>query len=69
MHYGPERCPLDFEPVFEDRRDAGEKLAGHVADRVHGGDLLVLGLPRGGVPVAFEVARALRAELDVYLVR
>ena len=60
---------MDFEPVFEDRRDAGEKLAGHVADRVHGGDLLVLGLPRGGVPVAFEVARALRAELDVYLVR
>jgi len=69
VHHGRERCGLDFEPVFEDRRDAGEKLAGHVANRVHGADLLILGLPRGGVPVAFEVARVLRAELDVFLVR
>ena len=69
VHHGPERCALDFAPVFKDRVEAGEKLAGHIAKRVHGADLLVLGLPRGGVPVAFEVARALRAELDVYLVR
>jgi putative phosphoribosyl transferase len=60
---------LDLAPAFKDRRDAGEKLAGHIAERLHEADLLVLGLPRGGVPVASEVARALRAELDVYLVR
>ena len=56
-------------PPFADRRDAGRVLAvrlGHYAGRP---DLLVLGLPRGGIPVAFEVAQALRAPLDVFLVR
>jgi putative phosphoribosyl transferase len=55
--------------TFRDRRDAGRRLAARL---VHlGGDprLLVLGLPRGGVPVAAEVAAALRAPLDVYVVR
>jgi putative phosphoribosyl transferase len=55
--------------TFRDRRDAGRRLAarlGHLADAPH---LLVLGLPRGGVPVAAEVAAALEAPLDVYVVR
>lgn len=58
-----------FERPFNDRRDAGQQLAralGHLAGEK---DLLVLGLPRGGVPVAYEVARALDAELDIMLVR
>jgi predicted phosphoribosyltransferase len=55
--------------LFHDRTDAGKRLAGklmHYADRP---DVLVLALPRGGVPVAFEVAKALRAPLDIFLVR
>jgi len=54
---------------FADRRDAGRVLAERL-DRDKGRpDLLVLGLPRGGIPVAFEVAQALQAPLDVFLVR
>ncbi|MGO9855168.1 MAG: phosphoribosyltransferase family protein [Acidimicrobiales bacterium] len=55
---------------FRDRREAGRQLAEVVrrAD-LGGGDAVVLGLPRGGVPVAFEVARALDAPLDVIVVR
>lgn len=57
---------------YKDRTHAGRALAGQLRRRLRPGeqeDLLVLGLPRGGVPVAFEVARALAAELDILLVR
>ncbi|WP_217645560.1 phosphoribosyltransferase [Oceanisphaera psychrotolerans] len=54
---------------FQDRRAAGQRLAGLVRHYRELPALLVLGLPRGGVPVAFEVAQALHAPLDVLLVR
>ena len=54
---------------YRDRADAGRAVAGRLADYAGRGDVLVLALPRGGVPVAFEVARALEAPLDVFLVR
>jgi putative phosphoribosyl transferase len=54
---------------FSDRRSAGRELV-QALQRVNlPADLLVLGLPRGGVPVAYEVAQALRAPLDVLIVR
>jgi putative phosphoribosyl transferase len=54
---------------FRDRREAGRVLAGEL-DRYAGrDDVIVLALPRGGVPVAYEVAKALRAPLDVFVVR
>ena len=57
------------ERLFQDRRDAGRALAG-LLDHYRGQpDVVVLGLPRGGVPVAYEVARALEAPLDVFTVR
>jgi predicted phosphoribosyltransferase len=54
---------------FRDRRDAGRKLAAQLAAYAGRPDVLVLALPRGGVPVAYEVAQALRAHMDVFLVR
>jgi predicted phosphoribosyltransferase len=54
---------------FRDRSDAGRQLAANVFPYGRGGDALVLALPRGGVPVAFEVARAIHAPLDVFVVR
>lgn len=54
---------------FHDRLDAGRQLAVRLARYGGREDVLVLGLPRGGIPVAYEVARALNAPLDVFVVR
>jgi putative phosphoribosyl transferase len=54
---------------FRDRFAAGQVLAEKLTEYADRHDVLVLGLPRGGVPVAFKVARALRASLDVFIVR
>src|SRR4051812_46968084 len=60
---------MQIEPIFRDRADAGRKLAQRITSSMKGPDTVVLGLPRGGVPVAFEVARTLESELDIFLVR
>ncbi|EGC99209.1 phosphoribosyltransferase, partial [Burkholderia sp. TJI49] len=54
---------------FADRADAGSRLAGVLHDYAGRGDVVVLALPRGGVPVAYPVAQALRAPLDILVVR
>ncbi len=55
---------------YHDRRDAGKILAAHVQEQIGTpDDAVVLALPRGGVPVGFEVARALGAQFDVFVVR
>jgi predicted phosphoribosyltransferase len=74
LHRGLQRFEssiMEAQPpgTFEDRAQAGRELADAVAARKPGAPLLVLGLPRGGVPVAFEVARRLAAPLDVLTVR
>lgn len=60
---------LDSDQPFPDRRAAGEELATRLEGYKARDDVVVLALPRGGVPVAHEVARALRAPLDIFLVR
>lgn len=55
--------------LFRDRADAGRQLAEQLTAYADQPDVLILALPRGGVPVAYEVARALHAPLDVFLVR
>src|ERR1043166_8191981 len=55
--------------VFEDRFDAGRQLAQLLENYAGRTDVIVLGLPRGGVPVAYEIARHLRVPLDVFIVR
>jgi len=54
---------------FRDRTDAGRQLASHLSKYSGRSDVIVLGLPRGGIPVASEVANRLKAPLDVFLVR
>src|SRR5437588_4316860 len=60
---------MQIKPIFRDRFDAGTRLAELLTGFVQDPESLVLALPRGGVPVAFEVARALHAGLDIFLVR
>ena len=54
---------------FQDRREAGRMLASRLSAYADRPDVVVLALPRGGVPVAYEVAKALHAPMDVFLVR
>src|SRR5258708_2721025 len=58
-----------FVTQFRDRTQAGQLLADKLAEYANLKDVLVLGLPRGGVAVAFEVAKALNAPLDIIVVR
>jgi predicted phosphoribosyltransferase len=55
--------------MFQDRTDAGRQLAEELLDYAGRDDVIVLALPRGGVPVGFEVARRLGVPLDVFVVR
>jgi putative phosphoribosyl transferase len=55
--------------IFQDRTDAGQQLAERLLSYARRDDVIVLGLPRGGVPVAFEVAQRLAVPLDVFVVR
>jgi putative phosphoribosyl transferase len=55
--------------LFQDRTDAGRLLAKELSNYADRKDVVILGMPRGGVPVAFEVAQSLRVPLDVFIVR
>ena len=57
------------QPLFQNRAEAGRVLAKRLRPRIKSNNVIVLALPRGGVPVGFEVAQALHAELDIFLVR
>jgi predicted phosphoribosyltransferase len=58
-----------MDQVFRDRQDAGIQLAARLLRYAGDPKVLVLGLPRGGVPVAYQVARRLEAPLDIFVVR
>jgi putative phosphoribosyl transferase len=62
------QCPEDAMR-FRDRRDAGRALAARLADYAGRTDVIVLALPRSGVPVGYEVAKAIAAPLDIFVVR
>ncbi len=55
--------------IFQNRTDAGQFLAEKLSEYANRSDVVVIGLPRGGVPVAYEVARKLHAPLDIFVVR
>ena len=55
--------------LFRDRRDAGKKLAQKLTGYAGRKDVVILALPRGGVPVAYEVSQALQVPMDVFIVR
>ncbi len=55
--------------LFKNRNDAGQQLAAELLEYKNKEDLVVLGLPRGGIPVAYEIAIRLNAPLDVFVVR
>ena len=55
--------------LFQNRRQAGQQLAVSLEEYANRSDVLVLALPRGGVPVGYELAKALRVPLDVFVVR
>lgn len=66
----PAHAPVERDEArFADRRDAGRVLAGRLSSYAHRDDVLLLALPRGGVPVGAEVARALGVPLDILVVR
>src|SRR5213593_599856 len=68
--YNPRPCAIAKGiMIFRNRQDAGQRLAARLKNYAGRSDVLVLALPRGGVPVAFEVAEQLKAPLDVFLVR
>ena len=58
-----------FEKIFRDRSEAGRFLADKLSEYTDRRDVIVLGLPRGGIPVAYKVAQKLHAPLDVFTVR
>ncbi len=60
---------MEEPPIFYDRHDAGRQLGEVLREMNIEGDILVLALPRGGVPVGYEVAKALGAPLDVWVTR
>ncbi len=60
---------MHFSEMFLDRADAGRQLAQKLSHYAGRDDVIVLALPRGGVPVAFEVARRIGVPLDVFIVR
>jgi len=65
----PTEVNMLFQPLFHDRFDAGRHLGRRLEAVVGNDPVVVLALPRGGVPVAFEAAQILHAELDIFLVR
>src|SRR5437868_7031794 len=60
---------MSTDPLFRDRFHAGQILGQRVEAVIRGATPVVLALPRGGVPVGFEVAQALHSDLDIFLVR
>jgi putative phosphoribosyl transferase len=57
------------EPIFRDRNEAGRILADKLIPYIKNESVIVLALPRGGVPIGFEIAQRIHADLDVFLVR